>query len=138
MHGSSVSIVFVLASMAVHLCGCSNPGAVKLSGRWDLDSAKSLSAVDDDDGLGRMSIVFERSGKLETITDFAMAKARKQGNWSLVSYEPDEDRVVVICSINGEQIETKIQFVGDDKIKLIPPNIAATRKQLVFRRNTDK
>ena len=131
-------IVTVLAGITLKIAGCSDPGASKLTGRWDLDSAKPLSSIDDSDGQGRMTIIFHRNGKLETITDFAMAEAHKEGRWSLVAYEPSESRAVVICYLNKEQIETEIKFEGNDKIKLIPPNIASTGKRLVFRRNTEK
>ncbi len=142
------------------LSGCSQPGASRLTGRWELvpprqieqehsESPPSDTTSADNQDLfdsvaggstqGRMSLVFHASGSIETFTDFPMAQAQKSGRWTVVSYDPENNHCVVRFKIETEpMIEVPITFVGEDRILLIPPNIAVLEKQLLFQRNTSK
>lgn len=144
--------------------GCQHEVASKLAGRWDMlppneipseskqntqreAVASSEKALDDTEDLydsvaggevtGTMSLVFHRNGQLETYTDFPMASTGKPkiGKWSILSWDAAEKVATVRCDLFDEITETKITFIDDNTIQLIPPNIAVLEMELRFRRN---
>lgn len=144
--------------------GCQNRAASKLTGRWDMlppeklkdsaskkvDSNKDASTekaandtedlidsiAEGDDSVGTMSLVFHRNGKLETFTDFPMASTGKPkvGTWKLKSWDESNQTAVLECDLFDELTETKVTFIDNDTIQLVPPNIAVLEMELRFRR----
>lgn len=153
-------VVLSLGGAILLAIGCQNKTANRLVGRWDMQTPDEISqstarqsdpslaqvadntenlfnSVADGEPKGEMSIVFHRDGKLETFTDFPMARSHKKGRWSLVAADDPTQVATVICFLNDEQTETKITFVDDNLIKLVPPNISVLRQTLLFRRNLE-
>ena len=128
--------------------GCQHKAASKLAGRWDMQStevegqqaaenAQELhDYVGNGESTGTMSLVFHRNGKLETYTDFAMASSRKPkiGTWKLASWDEATQIAIIECELLDETTETRVLFVDDDTIELVPPNIAVLEQELRFRR----
>lgn len=159
------NVITITCGFLVLACsGCQHEVASKLAGRWDMlppdeipaspdESAKATAspasekALGDTEDLfdsvaggdvtGTMSLVFHRNGQLETYTDFPMASTGKPkiGKWSILSWDADEKIATVRCDLFDEITETKITFIDDNTIQLIPPNIAVLEMELRFRRN---
>ena len=151
--------VTLLLLLVFGTTGCQNEAASKLVGRWDMLPPEKISdedagdteasdekAVDDTENLynsvaggeieGSMSLVFHRNGKLETFTDFPMASTGepKVGKWSLLSWDENGQVATLRCDLFDEVTETRVTFIDDDTIQLIPPNIAVLELELRFRR----
>ncbi len=153
-------IVFSVTGML----GCQHEVASKLTGRWDMlppdqiataggqakadgETSSNEKAADATEDLydsvaggetnGTMSLVFHRNGKLETFTDFPMASTGKPkvGKWSILSWNKKAEVATVRCDLFDEITETKVTFIDDNTIQLIPPNIAVLEMELRFRRN---
>ncbi len=139
--------------------GCQHPATSKITGRWDLLVAEQIDSnseqqnddstqqvLDNTENLfnsiangettGTMSLVFHGNGKLETFTDFPMASTGKPkvGTWSIQDWQPDQSLLVIECVLQDETISTNIQFIDDNTIELIPPNIAVLEKEFRFQR----
>jgi hypothetical protein len=151
------SFLTLLAVALPITCGCQHPVASKLSGRWDMlppealqgdaggeqdqqatDNASDLyDSVAGGESAGTMSLVFHRNGKLETFTDFPMASTGrpKVGTWSILSWDEPGRIATLKCTLLDEVTETRVTFIDDDTIQLIPPNIAVLEMELRFRRH---
>ena len=144
-------LVILLASVVL-LSGCQNAGARKLAGRWDMlppDEAVSGDAADnaasmfdslaDGEVTGTMSLYFHSNGDLETFTDFPMASLGKPkvGRWSTLSWNDQTSVLTIRCEIFDDTTETRIRFIDDDTIQLIPPNIDVLQTELQFRRHRE-
>lgn len=128
----------------------SHPSAMKLIGNWELIPGDSESlesgAIDeatakrlareakrlDRDVLAgdRMTVTFLPQGVLETD-----AKQKKKGTWRFKSYDESRSELSLECRLGSEElVGTKVRFVTDDIISMIPPNIAVLEKEFVFQR----
>ena len=147
------NIAFLVAIVACIQAGCSSnshPMAKKLAGNWVMMSANEIEDADgelpveqatklkreshrmDRDVMRSdiMSVSFLRNGRLET-----KAKQVKQGTWRFVEYDSDEGVVTVTCQLGRDDpVNTKIRFLSDEIICMIPPNIQVLEKEFVFRR----
>lgn len=157
-------LTLTIGFLVLACVGCQHEAASKLAGRWDMlppnkipsvpgkdDPAKTNSSSEkvlgDTEDLydsvaggevtGTMSLVFKRNGQLETYTDFPMASTGKPkiGKWSILSWDAEAKVATVRCDLFDEITETKITFIDDNTIQLIPPNIAVLEMELRFRRN---
>jgi hypothetical protein len=129
--------------------------ASRLIGTWRMDGADELmeqmfdETVDDRvERLGkqvvnelvgkdfvahRLEIQFQANGVLRTSNVMLNKPYEKQGRWTLDRAEGET--MVVHCQLDREDvIETKIEFLDADTIKMIPPNYAVLKKESVFRR----
>ena len=158
------TLALVIVLSVTGFLGCQHEVASKLTGRWDMlppdqiapaagqatvdngTSAGEKATVDTEDLYdsvaggetnGTMSLVFHRNGMLETYTDFPMASTGKPkvGKWSIVSWDKKAEVATVRCDLFDEITETKVTFIDDNTIQLIPPNIAVLEMELRFRRN---
>lgn len=88
--------------------------------------------------MGTMALVFHRNGKLETFTDFPMASLGrpKTGTWSVEAWDAKSSTVTIksLLEPDHDPVITKIRFIDDDTIQLIPPNIAVLEMELRFGR----
>ncbi len=126
--------------------------AKRLTGTWVMipaaDQEKFKNAVDEAtakklaresrridqevlDGF-QMTVRFGKGAVLET-----RAKQQKVGNWYFRSFDPLSNTAEVHCELEGEQIVTKVRFVTDDIVCMIPPNISVLEKEIVFERMDD-
>ena len=147
----------------VLMAGCSDPQRQQLIGRWDLQvsSAAALEApsqtvqdaleenqdfqdrLTEGDGTLEMALVFHGNGKLETMTGFAKGPSHKTGTWTWVEYDDSTKTALVHCTLVNERfpdspkLETEIVFIGEDLIRLVPPNIATLQQEMLFRRYQD-
>lgn len=85
-----------------------------------------------DNSTGTMSLVFQRNGSLATITDFSAARSEKHWHWSLVSWDKESASAVIRCQMPPETVETSIQFIDNNTIELVPPNIDVLKTRLRF------
>ena len=59
----------------------------------------------------------------------------KVGKWSILSWDKQAEVATVRCDLFDEITETKVTFIDENTIQLIPPNIAVLEMELRFRRN---
>lgn len=78
-----------------------------------------------------MVIHFCSDGVLETATKMGGIQSKKQGTWEIKAEGPP---LVIAFVINGQPAETEIEWIGNDQIKMVPPNLTGLTMKLVFRR----
>lgn len=89
-----------------------------------------------------MQLNFSSGGTWSSKTAFSMASGEKKGTWSVISSNADE--MEISCqwtdpiSKRTEFIKTKITFLSDDQIRLVPPNMSGTEMELTFDRQPAK
>jgi hypothetical protein len=145
-----------LALAVLAVSGCSTTIDHELVGVWVLDQADDLadrvgqkiSAIDPASASGNqteappetsvgqadpppMQIEFSRTGQLTTATRMGGIQSDKQGTWSVKSAGPP---LVIAFEIAGQPAETEIEWIGADRIKMVPPNMAGLTMKLVFRK----
>ena len=131
-------------------CGCGDPQRSKLYGTWGIETADNLwqrlgeteiagtSADQPMMSRPRMQIQFRSDGELLTITEMGrMTPAPKQGSWELVAYDSATKQMKIKCTIGLQITEHEIQFIDDDRIELVPPNLAGLSMKLKFKRIVD-
>lgn len=119
------------------LAGCAPPDSAKIVGQWEIAEATKLSKkiVNDDDtdsGDSRMTVQFDRSGKLRTNTAMGNIKSTKQGTWRSLGYDEPTGRMQIECTLGMQTTEHDIEFRDDDTIVWIPPNLAGTSQKVRF------
>jgi len=63
------------------------------------------------------------------------AMQEKQGVWKFRGFEEETQTATLECRLGSEDpITTKVRFVSDDIVCMIPPNISVLKKELLFRR----
>ncbi len=147
-----LSVVVLLAAACWSVSGCQPTINSTLVGSWELTQAEDLAdrvgqsanELASDAASGRsnvpsddqplespMTIRFGGDGKLETATNMGGIQSQKQGTWEMKSAGPP---MVIAFVINGQPAETEIEWIGNDQIKMVPPNMAGLTMKLVFRR----
>lgn len=157
--GTTPPAIAFICLLAIASVGCGPAATHKLVGTWELKTsaadedsssrpANSLpgdepsieentdSIVDGvgggDDSAGGMTLVFKSNGSLKTITSFPAAHSEKDWRWSLLSWDDDSESAVIRCEMSHESVETSIQFIDDNTIELVPPNIDVLQTRLRF------
>ncbi len=109
----------------------------------DFDSSDLVASwledrVGDSKSAGKMFLIFKSNGTLETQTDFAMVpQGTHTGTWKIISEESlgdDATKITVACFLKGDHFQTQVTMVGNDSIILIPPNLVALEREMMFRR----
>ena len=145
--------------LALGCVGCGSQATNKLVGTWQLktgelendsstNSAKNLpgdtTSIDENtnsifDGVGGgdessdgMTLVFKSNGSLKTITSFSAAHSEKDWRWSLLSWDAESASAVIRCEMSHESVEKSIQFIDDNSLELVPPNIDVLQTRLRF------
>lgn len=133
MHFKMVSIlVFVL------LAGCTNRTDKRLVGTWQIADAESISqrvGADEHSDPPNMTIDFASSGLLTTSTKMGSIDSSKQGTWKITDSEESKNLLTIQCVLQTQTTEHEIQFLSDDLIEWIPPNMAGTTRKIRFERN---
>lgn len=139
-----ISISTLLAVLMLASAGCKqDPIRAKIIGTWKIEHSERLSKrVNQDDSgdepaedLGeRMVLAFYASGSLQTKTRIGNVNREKNGSWKVIDFDEEESKMIVGCELMGQQTEHKVQFIENDLIRLVPPNMAGTKSKLTFRR----
>ena len=120
----------------IMLAGCSSGDAGKIMGTWEISNADSISERVGPEGdlqsESEMIVQFVRGGQLITRTKIGSIDSEKTGTWTFQSYDPSTSQMKIECSLQGQTTQHEIEFVNEDSIKWIPPNMAGTTKRLVF------
>lgn len=157
IYSKSFSLLIAFAGLLA--AGCGNRAGDKLVGTWEMqisgfadfvpgkpenkppDDEPSIedntnSIVDGVGGgdlsFGGMTLVFGSDGSLKTITRFSEAQSEKDWSWTLISWDNRSASAVIRCQMPDEAIETAIQFIDDNTIELVPPNINVLQTRLRF------
>ncbi len=123
-------------------CATVESEARPLVGKWVLVDGQDLSrrvktesAPDVDDALPpRMELVFRANRTLTTTTRMNAIDTQKHGTWRFLKARPDGTSIDIECLLDGQQTECTVDFLGDDRIKLTPPNMAGVSLKLTFQR----
>ena len=130
------------------LAGCADSNRAPLSGRWELatpeklagrlgpESQKGTAETADTGSAAGMKMVLEFGswGELKTVTRVGAIDREKMGRWEVIERAPDGSRMTIRCTLNRQTTEHDVEFLEEDRIRLIPPNLAGTKGRLEFRR----
>lgn len=118
--------------------GCGDPHRKRLVGLWELDHServeKRIADADEFASASKMTIRFGSGGKLSTVTKMGSIDGQKQGSWKFLEFDEETRVMRVECTIGMQTTEHEIEFVDEDQIKLVPPNMAGLSLKLNFRR----
>ena len=128
--------------IACVFAGCGDPNRTKIIGTWGIDSADTLMSRikqsdvkrDEDSDSPKMIMHFRSNGEFDTKTQMGAVDRKKEGQWKLVAFDPATGSMVISCEIQTETTEHEINFVDEDTIEMVPPNMAGTKMKLRFRR----
>ena len=153
----------VVAFFVFQLVGCGGSSS-KIVGTWEIETSEEAAQeaakvvfadekdfdssdliaswledrIGDSKSAGKMFLIFKSNGKLETQTDFAMVpKGTHEGTWELVSEESlggNNKKITIACYLKGDHFQTQVTMIGDDSIILVPPNLVALEREMMFRR----
>ena len=104
-----------------------------------MDKAETLAkkvtseadATDQDGEPPRMSLHFQNTGVLETVTQLGKINSVKSGSWKLL-HEDSSEKTTIECSIGGLTSEHEVRWVDDSTIRLAPPNMSGQKMILKF------
>lgn len=127
-------------AILVLLAGCTQHEQGKLVGVWQIeqasDVAEQINADEDaanNEGMSsRMSIEFLSSGHLKTTTVMGEIDRIKEGSWNLVSFDKTNQISVIKCTIGLQETEHEVDWIDDNTIELVPPNMAGVDMKLRF------
>lgn len=151
MHDLNRNLIRQFAFASVLAClvsGCGDSNRAKIIGTWGIDQADTVMSRFDRSGAEMndraadsesadppgMLLFFRGNGQLETSTSMGVVKQDKKGNWKMVSFDPVADSMTISCEIQTQESETVIEFIDQDTIRLVPPNMAGTTMKLIFKR----
>lgn len=147
-----------MLSLGLLAVGCGDPDRARMIGRWEISAGdrvldrvdgatKGNASTDADQGLNdapldaesvdeapRMVVEFFRSGALTTETRISNAISTKKGQWSLVKYDAANRIATIRCELIGQSTDHELEFVSDNEVKMVPPNMAGLTKKLLFQR----
>ncbi len=155
VHDIGRSTLLTLSCLLV--AGCSDPNRAKLVGTWTIiepgrvtkrldvgvetppSAANDPSAEHDDPAEStmppKMLIQFLRNGQITTITQMGTVNPNpKLGSWELVAFDEPTSKMKIKCKIGLQESEHEIEFLDEDTIKLVPPNLAGLSLKLKFQR----
>ena len=141
---------FLVASLfACMLTGCGDPNRSKIIGTWEIQRADTvLSRISQSDSEAvdrggeseidsadpKMTLRFLLNGRLETSTSIGAVNQQKQGTWKLIEFDETTSTMTLKCDIQNQESEHKVEFLDQETIKLIPPNMAGTTMKIKFKR----
>ncbi len=138
------SLAIVLLSV-----GCQSRDAQRLVGQWELVDPRALAErVNQSDeaatsspseerfsALGNgMVVEFTSRGILTTHTQLGAIRRDKSGTWRVLATEPNQNLTRVAYSLAGDSGELSIEWIDNDTMKMVPPNMAGLSMKLTFRR----
>jgi hypothetical protein len=136
----------LLTVFCLQFAGCGDPNRARLVGTWNisrperiagrLDRAEPAAEKEKEIELPpKMQIQFRRNGGLATITHMgSMTPSPKQGTWQMLEFDEASQTMRIKCQIGLQESEHEIQFLDQNSIKLVPPNLAGLSLKLKFER----
>ena len=131
------------------LTGCGDSNRSKIIGTWEIERADTVmnrirrtdSEADGREGESgldsrppKMTLRFLRSGHLETSTSMGTVNQEKQGTWKLNVFDETTNKMTLLCDIQNQESEHEVEFLDQETIKLVPPNMAGTTMKIKFKR----
>ena len=128
------------SALLLLLAGCTNSEQGKLVGVWQIEQASDVTEqinVSEDEAnnegmTSRMSIEFSSGGQLKTTTIMGEIDRVKEGRWDLVSFDGANQVSVIKCKIGLQETEHEVDWIDDNTIELVPPNMAGVDMKLRF------
>ena len=122
--------MFVLPVFA----GCQAPQESKLYGEWQL-VAEQAAAEDVEDRVGagaagKLIVTFRRDGSLKTQTQFGSTQGEFEGTWEVVDQTADGSEINIVFDLKGDRGQTKIKFLDENRIEMVPPNLVAIKNEI--------
>ena len=151
----SKTLILLIALYACILSGCGDSNRAKLVGSWviakpervmsriDQESDGKNSDFPDDfdtpngdeeDSEPRMLVTFYGNGTVKTKTAMGDVNQQKQGTWKMVAYNEEAKTMTISCEINTQTTEHEVNFVDENSIELVPPNMAGLTMKVKFTR----
>ena len=132
----------LLAILSISGCGGDNEAKGRpLLGTWVLvegeEVARRTSSAEstlDQQAEPRMQLEFSTGGRLQTLTNINAIDSRKSGTWQVVAYDNVKKVMDIECVLDGQTTKSDVNFLGDDQIKLCPPNMSGLTLKLTFKR----
>lgn len=144
--GSAASARWLASFAIIAACtisGCGDTNRAKIIGTWGIEQAdKVLNRIKQNDDSERttegeeprMKLVFQRNGVLKTQTRLGAGTTEKQGTWKLVSYDEAAGVLSLECELMQQTSTHAVEFVDENTIRLVPPNMAGLSMKLTFKR----
>lgn len=121
------------------LTGCQARETARLTGEWELvDPSRLAGRINQDapdgalPGSHQMTVRFGSGGTLTTRTHMGDLWREKSGTWKVLA--SSADRTSLAFTLSGERDELEIEWIDDDTLKMVPPNMAGLTMKLTFRR----
>ncbi len=89
-----------------------------------------------------MQLTFSADGTWSSKTKLAVARGEKNGTW--IIRESSDDSLEISCtwkdvkSNQSETVDVHVTFLAEDRIRMVPPNMAGTELELTFIRQNAK
>jgi hypothetical protein len=141
---------FLVASLfACMLAGCGDTNRSKIIGTWGIERADTVMSRisrpdskaegrDGESGLDssppKMTLRFLRNGRLETSTSMGSVNQEKKGTWKLIAFDETTNTMTMFCNIQNQESEHEVEFLDQETIKLVPPNMAGTTMKIKFKK----
>ena len=89
-----------------------------------------------------MQLRFDANGTWSSQTLMSVAQGEKRGRWRILASEVDQLQLECVWtepkSGESQASQIRVQFLGPDKLRMIPPNMAGTDLELTFIRQAAK
>ena len=131
-------ILFILITIA----GCNDPIRSKITGTWQMQRPEKIldrvsESGDSNESETGMKLIFLANGTFMTVTKMGAIDQSKQGRWTLIGFDAASNVMTVNFSLQSQNSEHEIEFVDDNQIRLVPPNMAGLSMKVQFERTPD-
>ncbi|MEM7782727.1 MAG: hypothetical protein AAF623_05180 [Planctomycetota bacterium] len=149
-------ILLTCLVLACTLTGCNQPGMTKLAGQWEIEKPNRIQRrvgqeevelapetpmgameYQDEPVQPRMSLILRANGTFQTVTQMGAINQSKKGSWRIMDYTEGSKTIRVSFETNIQTSEHEIEFVDEDTIRLVPPNMAGLQLKLRFKRKKE-
>ncbi len=119
--------------------GCMDRNQAKFIGTWEIETADKvfnridMPSPDDMDAGSAMTIRFQGK-RLTTITRMGDELREKQGTWQLLEFDEENQTATIQCTLGLQTTEHDVEFVDEQTIRLVPPNLAGLTLKVNFKR----
>jgi hypothetical protein len=136
---ANLNLLALLAVAATCASGCHKTVDSELVGTWDIAKVQSLAnrmnleanAAEAAGEPSRMSLNFQSTGVLKTVTQLGKIDSVKTGSWKLLQEDPKE-KTTIECSIGGLTSRHEVRWLDDATIRLAPPNMSGQKMIMKF------
>ena len=134
-----ITCKLLIALLFVFVAGCGNPERHRLVGKWQLEEPTRLenrvTDVADLEAESKMTLEFRSGGRFFTQTAMGNIQQAKQGTWRVVDFDESKNVLRISSKIGDDSTEQAVEFLEEDLIQLVPPNMAGLTLKLKFRRH---